>query len=279
MTGFQNKLLETKRMTDISKFTVAQVKSLLSQISSPDDDRLLILAKDPRKGVQMALKAKEKAFIREKAKIEAHQAKLVYENDLWQNQSFKYIAGIDEVGRGPLAGPVVTAAVILPQDCAAFIGINDSKQLSHQQRVSYAEIIKENALAYSIAIGSAQLIDQVNIYQATRQMMVKAVANLAIQPDYLLLDAMQIESSIPQRSIIKGDQKSLSIAAASIIAKVYRDQIMDQYALEFPYYDFQHNKGYGTQNHLAGLNEFGYSPIHRRSFEPVKSMVKKLNNT
>ena len=204
--------------------------------------------------------------------IQAHREKLLHENRL-KKQGYRFIAGIDEVGRGPLAGPIVTAAVILPEDTSAFLGIDDSKRLSESKRLAFAEIIKKEALAYSIAIGSVDLIDRVNIYQATRKTMTHSVEGLSIIPEYLLIDAMTIDSPLPQESIIKGDQNSLSIAAASVLAKVHRDQIMKEYDHTYPGYDFGHNMGYGTANHLKALRELGYTPIHRKSFEPIKSMV------
>ena len=256
----------------MSKLTIQEIKDLLLTIKDLEDSRLLELRKDPRKGVQRLLVSHKKRVEKQTLLIQAHREKLLHENRL-KKQGYRFIAGIDEVGRGPLAGPIVTAAVVLPEDTSAFLGIDDSKRLSESKRLAFAEIIKKEALAYSIAIGSVDLIDRVNIYQATRKTMTHSVEGLSIIPEYLLIDAMTIDSPLPQESIIKGDQNSLSIAAASVLAKVHRDQIMKEYDHTYPGYDFGHNMGYGTANHLKALRELGYTPIHRKSFEPIKSMV------
>lgn len=176
------------------------------------------------------------------------------------------IAGIDEVGRGPLAGPVVAASVILPQDI--FIEkLNDSKKLSLKKREAIFEIIKEKALTYSIGIIDEKVIDEVNIINATRDAMVKAVQGLSIEPDLLLIDAERLDKlKTKQVSIIKGDSLSISIAAASIIAKVTRDRIMDDYHTKYPEYGFINHKGYGTKEHIEAIKKYGLCPIHRTSF-------------
>lgn len=177
-----------------------------------------------------------------------------------------YICGIDEVGRGPLAGPVVAGAVILPKDCK-ILYINDSKKLSAKKREELYDVIMEQAVAVGIGMASPQRIDEINILQATYEAMRMAIGNLKVQPDLLLNDAVTIpEVEIPQVPIIKGDAKSVSIAAASIIAKVTRDRLMVEYDKVLPGYDFASNKGYGTKKHIEGLKELGPSPIHRRTF-------------
>ena len=176
------------------------------------------------------------------------------------------ICGIDEVGRGPLAGPVVAGAVILPRDCK-ILYLNDSKQLSAKKRDELYDVIMENAVAVGIGMASPRRIDEINILQATYEAMRMAIGNLKVQPDLLLNDAVTIpEVEIPQVPIIKGDAKSVSIAAASIIAKVTRDRLMVEYDKVLPGYDFASNKGYGTKKHIEGLKELGPSPIHRRTF-------------
>ena len=181
-------------------------------------------------------------------------------------ESFGYICGIDEVGRGPLAGPVVAGAVILPKDCD-ILYINDSKKLSEKKREELYDIIMEKAVAVGIGYASHIRIDEINILQATYEAMREAISKLSVKPDILLNDAVTIpEVSIKQVPIIKGDAKSVSIAAASIVAKVTRDRIMREYAMEFPEYGFEKHKGYGTKAHYEALREFGITPIHRLSF-------------
>ena len=177
------------------------------------------------------------------------------------------------MGRGPLAGPVVAAAVILPKACK-IPGLNDSKKIPKSKHKEIYEAVFQNAIAIGIGIKDNQVIDQVNIYEATKLAMMEAIGQLEPQPQHLLIDAMKLDLPIPQTSIIKGDANSLSIAAASIVAKVTRDQMMEEFDCEYPGYDFTQNAGYGTANHLAGLDKLGVTPIHRRSFEPVKSMCE-----
>lgn len=192
------------------------------------------------------------------------------EKDLYANgfngRRIRLIAGIDEVGRGPLAGPVVTAAVILPEDFS-LLGVNDSKKLSEKRREALFDEIMSCAAAVSIGMRGPEVIDRINILNATKEAMADAVIGLDPQPDILLIDAVEIpDMNIPQQSIIKGDEKSVSIAAASIIAKVTRDRLMKLCAEKYPGYAFEKNKGYGTREHYAGIDANGISPIHRRSF-------------
>lgn len=176
------------------------------------------------------------------------------------------ICGIDEVGRGPFAGPVVAAAVILPKDCD-ILYLNDSKKLSPKKREELAKEIREKAIAVGLGMVSPERIDQINILQATYEAMRMAISNLEVRPDLLLNDAVTIpEVVVPQVPIIKGDAKSVSIAAASIVAKVERDHLMEEYDKIFPGYDFAGNKGYGSVAHIAALKELGPTPIHRRTF-------------
>ncbi|WP_156008387.1 ribonuclease HII, partial [Streptococcus ruminantium] len=181
--------------------------------------------------------------------------------------------GIDEVGRGPLAGPVVAAAVILPKGCKIRY-LNDSKKIPKSKHEAIYQEVMEQAVAIGIGIKNAEIIDQVNIYEATKLAMLEALEKLDKEPQHLLVDAMKLDSSIPQTSIIKGDANSLSIAAASIVAKVTRDRLMADYDREFSGYGFAKNAGYGTAEHVEGLNKLGITPIHRRSFEPIKSLVE-----
>ena len=211
---------------------------------------------------------------REEEKLRKQQEKLEKELQRMKQMSIyeeeyamcEYICGIDEVGRGPLAGPVVAAAVILPKD-QEILYLNDSKKLSEKKREMLYDEIMEKAVAVGIGFASPARIDEINILQATYEAMRMAIGKLSVRPDVLLNDAVTIpEVSIPQVPIIKGDAKSKSIAAASIIAKVTRDRLMVEYDEVMPGYDFASNKGYGTKAHIAGLKELGPTPIHRRTF-------------
>ncbi len=212
----------------------------------------------------MTKKEREEMLQRELLRMSALENGL-YENG-FEGQPVKYIAGVDEVGRGPLAGPVVTAAVILPRGFDV-PGILDSKKLTEKRREALFPIIAEKAAAISIGIRTNETIDRINILNATKDAMCDAIRGLKIRPDYVLIDALTLDGiDIPQRGIIKGDANSISIAAASIIAKVTRDHMMEDYALEYPGYAFEKNKGYGTKAHYEGLDRLGPCPIHRRSF-------------
>ena len=183
------------------------------------------------------------------------------------NQGKKYISGIDEAGRGPLAGPVVVASVILPQD-SMIEGVNDSKKISEKKREKIFKKITEEAISYGIGIIGQNEIDEINILNATKKGLTLSLKELSIKPDYILVDALYgIDTlNIPYESIIKGDSKSYSIAAASIIAKVTRDRIMKQWAEVYPQYGFEQHKGYGTLKHREAIKEYGLCPLHRRSF-------------
>lgn len=182
------------------------------------------------------------------------------------------IAGVDEVGRGALFGPVVAAAVVLPEQIT-FTGLRDSKQLRPKDRERLAEQIEGCALALSIAAIDAATIDRINIYQATRLAMLEAVSGLALAPDHLLIDAMRLDHPCPQTSIVYGDSLSLSIAAASVVAKVYRDRLMCELDAQYPQYGLAAHKGYGTARHCAALREHGVTPLHRQSFAPVAEQL------
>lgn len=195
-----------------------------------------------------------------------------YEISLWE-QGFRYIAGCDEAGRGPLAGPLVVAAVILP---ANYINnkFDDSKKLSEKKREELFEEIIKVAISYKIIILDEKMVDQLNVYQASKYAMIQAIQQLSICPDFVLTDAMKLGSvSYPFLDIIKGDQLSQTIAAASILAKVTRDQMMIKYDEVYPQYGFAQHKGYGTKKHLEALKTNGICPIHRLTFEPVKKCI------
>ena len=193
--------------------------------------------------------------------------KLQFERAL-ESSGVKYIAGVDEVGRGPLAGPVVCAAVIMPLDeNSLVVGVDDSKKLSEKKREQLAKEIKEKALCYSIVEIDEKTIDEINILEATKLGMKRAIESLQITPEVVLTDGnMTIDIVHKQKSVIHGDALSYSIGAASIIAKVHRDNLMDEYAKTYPAYAFEKNKGYGTAAHIQGIKEYGLCPIHRRTF-------------
>ena len=251
--------------------TIKEIKELLATVKELDNPLFLEFEKDPRSGVQKEINKRKKAIQAELDEDLRLETMLSYEKELYQ-QGLTLIAGVDEVGRGPLAGPVIAAAVILPKNCK-IRGLNDSKKIPKKKHLEIYHAVQDQALAIGIGIMDNQVIDQVNIYEATKLAMKEALSKLPLKPDYLLIDAMRLDVEIPQKSIIKGDANSLSIAAASIVAKVTRDRLMADYDKEFPGYDFAQNAGYGTKSHLEGLEHCGVSPIHRKTFEPVKSML------
>lgn len=252
--------------------TIKEVKERLAMIDELDHPFFEELILDGRAGVQAAISKRKRELQKQVDEDLRLEKMLAYEKELY-TQGIQLIAGVDEVGRGPLAGPVVAAAVILPKACK-IPGLNDSKKIPKSKHKEIYEAVLQNAVAIGIGIKDNQVIDQVNIYEATKLAMMEAIGQLEPQPQHLLIDAMKLDFPIPQTSIIKGDANSLSIAAASIVAKVTRDQMMEEFDLEYPGYDFAQNAGYGTANHLAGLHKLGVTPIHRRSFEPVKSMCE-----
>ena len=251
--------------------TIKEIKELLATVKELDSPVFLELEKDTRSGVQKEISKRKKNIQAELDENLRLENMLTYEKDLYK-QGLTLIAGVDEVGRGPLAGPVVAAAVILPQGCK-IKGLNDSKKIPKKKHLEVFQAVQDQALSIGIGIIDNQVIDQVNIYEATKLAMKEAISQLSLQPQHLLIDAMKLDLPISQTSIIKGDANSLSIAAASIIAKVTRDELMKDYDQQFPGYDFTANAGYGTAKHLEGLTKLGVTPIHRTSFEPVKSLV------
>lgn len=241
-------------------FQAATVNELPAFLTAYQDDR--------RPGVAALVKRAQKM-------ISDHERELVRTEKMKEYEkrydSFSYICGIDEVGRGPLAGPVVAGAVILPKDCD-ILYLNDSKQLSEKKREELYAVIMEKAIATGLGFVAPQRIDEINILQATYEAMREAVSKLEPQPDLLLNDAVTIPGIlVKQVPIIKGDAKSVSIAAASIIAKVTRDRLMVDYDTVYPEYGFASNKGYGAKAHLDALKKYGPTPIHRQSF--IKNLI------
>ena len=248
--------------------TIKEIKELLN--NGVSEEEFAALKNDPRSGVQKLLtsyKRKQELLLKKK---EQFLSRFQYERRFWGKGQL--VAGVDEVGRGPLAGPVVTAAVIIDENFD-LIDVNDSKKLSTKRRLELYPKILEKAVSVGIGIKNAQVIDEINIYEADRLAMAEAVKDLDRKPDALLVDAMDVPIAIPQIKLIKGDAKSNSIGAASIVAKVFRDKLMDDYDALYPQYKFSKNAGYGTKDHLDALNKFGPTPIHRKSFEPIKSML------
>lgn len=256
-------------MKPIDTQTIQELKTWIASVPSLSEEELALLSQDPRAGVQALVASAQRQKKKEEMLEQEHDFLLRYERELWASGKTA-LAGLDEVGRGPLAGPVVAAAVILPSDIH-LPGLTDSKKLSEAKRNEFYEKIKDSALSYGIGQAEASEIDALNIYQATKLAMTRAVAQLGIQPDFLLVDAMTLSLPVAQQSLIKGDANSLSIAAASVLAKVTRDRLMRRYHTQYPEYKFNSNAGYGTKDHLEALKRYGACPIHRTSFSPVKA--------
>lgn len=252
--------------------TIKEIKEQLADIQQLDDPLLAELEQDSRSGVIQAIAKRKREIQKCLDEDERLEGMLAYEKECYVC-GIELIAGVDEVGRGPLAGPVVAAAVILPKG-SKIPGLNDSKKIPKSKHKEIYEAVLQEAIAIGIGVKDNQVIDQVNIYEATKLAMMEAIGQLDPQPQHLLIDAMKLDLPISQTSIIKGDANSLSIAAASIVAKVTRDQMIEEFDRKYPGYDFAQNAGYGTAKHLAGLDKLGVTPIHRRSFEPVKSMCE-----
>lgn len=255
-------------MTNSKPQTIAQIKAALSQTPSAADIAQWRL--DTRAGVQKLLATYDKRVAKAQAQMQAFEERLTFETAAWHDGLV--LAGVDEVGRGPLAGPVVAAAVVI-DDQFDLVAVHDSKQLSAKQRNELDEAIKSQVVAYSFGVVDAAIIDEVNIYEASRIAMKEAIEGLAVPVDGLLIDAMTVDLDLPQEKLIKGDDRSISIGAASILAKNFRDNLMIAYDKEYPGYGFDRNAGYGTAEHLAGLMNLGITPIHRRSFAPVKKYL------
>ena len=255
---------------DNMKSSIKEISLKIKDITDPEDLFLKQCKEDDRKGVVELVSKWFRAYEKEQQLKQQFCQMSRFELDL-RDKGYSLIAGIDEVGRGPLAGPVVASAVILPETFY-LRGLNDSKKIPEVKREWFFERIMQEAIAVGTGIIHNDEIDEINIYQATKKAMISAVAQLPEQPDHLLIDAMELDLSIPQFSLIKGDAKSISIAAASIVAKVTRDRMMKEYAKEYPQYGFEQHMGYGTRGHLEALRVYGLTPWHRRSFSPIKEM-------
>jgi ribonuclease HII len=256
-------------VNDLSNYTIKQVEALFAE-QKITEEFLTLCRNDGRKAIGTLVRRYERQQQERQRVAELYN----YERQFWA-KGCEFVAGVDEAGRGPLAGPVSVAAVILPHDLY-LPKINDSKKLSAKVRDELYDEIMDRALAIKTALVDAKTIDRVNIYQATINGMYESIFGLAQEPQAVLIDAVKLDNlPMVSESIIKGDAKSASIAAASIIAKVNRDRLMDEYDKQYPEYGFAQHKGYGTAQHIEALKKYGPCPIHRLSFEPIRSMVDR----
>ncbi|MDI3536177.1 MAG: ribonuclease [Eubacteriaceae bacterium] len=250
---------------DFTNQTVSQIKKIID--NAPIDDYLKIssvLLDDSRESVKKigaSLSKKKEKYDKELKRIRQLKEQEIF----FHKEGHKRIAGIDEVGRGPLAGPVVTCAIIMPIE-SEIMFVNDSKLLSKKRREDLNQQILAECLDYQIGMMSPEVIDAINILNATKKAMSQAVENLKLKPDLLLLDAVTLDMDIPQKGIIKGDTSVYAIACASIVAKVFRDQMMSEIHKDYPEYGFEQNMGYGTAQHIDAIKKFGPTPYHRQSF-------------
>lgn len=258
---------------DLSTYTVNRIKNMLAE-TEDGTDLIQAMQNDSRRSVQKLAQS----YLKKLERQEAERERLMHMYSLetaYYNQGIYGIAGVDEAGRGPVAGPVMVAAVILPPywECP---GLNDSKKVRPEKREELYDKIMNEAVAVACVAKSEREIDELNIYHAAQQGMYDAIAALQRPAEAVLADAMPLPAlSVPHEAIVHGDAKSASIAAASIIAKVTRDRLMIQYDSEYPQYGFAIHKGYLTQRHIDAIHQYGPCPIHRRSFEPIKSIVEK----
>lgn len=252
--------------------TIHELKTLL-ETNEIDRYNIAELKNDKRKGVQQLLNRYERKKMKEKLLEQKFIEMSCYENKCYK-RGMIHIAGVDEAGRGPLAGPVVAAAVILPKDFKLY-GLTDSKQLNEKQRNHFYEKIIHGAVDYHIAIINSQEIDRINILEATKKAMFNAIEHLDPNPDHILIDAVALKNlSSTSESIVQGDQKSITIAAASILAKVTRDRCMREIHRKYPMYHFDSNMGYGTKQHMQMIAAHGITPYHRKTFSPVERALK-----
>ena len=252
-------------MNSFQNMTITSLKDYISTLDiKAYQDLIPDLKRDTRQAVQKIAKSLEKKVDARMIEIERIKRMKSIETSYYNN-GIKKIGGIDEVGRGPLAGPVVTCVIVLKPDSNRLY-VNDSKKVTKKNRESLCEQLLEDALDYAIGQVDNDGIDSLNILNATKKAMTDSLSTLSTKPDLLLIDALQIDSKISQKSIIHGDATSYTIAAASIVAKVYRDNLMQIYHEEYPEYGFDHNMGYGTAEHIKALYKHGPTPIHRRSF-------------
>ncbi|MDG5788209.1 ribonuclease HII [Evansella sp. AB-P1] len=249
--------------------TIDEIRTTLSMIEDIEDPFIKSVQTDDRKGVQKLYDSWYKKYKKNQEIQEMFYEMREHEEKLWAD-GFHYIGGVDEVGRGPLAGPVIASCVVLSPNFY-LPGLTDSKKLSKEKREYFFRRIQENALAIAVGMATAAEIDQINIYEATKLAMNRAIHKVNV--DYLLLDAMTLTNDLPQTSLIKGDSKSISIAASSIIAKVTRDNYMTELSTVYPQYGFEKHMGYGTKEHIHALRKHGVTKEHRSTFSPVKEAM------
>jgi len=253
----------------IADMSILEIRKLIENLDEVPKDLLQWLSEDTRKGVQDIYRQQMQKIERQQKLQAMWEEMSVTERNFYEQQKY-HVFGIDEVGRGPLAGPVVAAAVCLPPDFF-LAGLNDSKKVPEITREAFYEVIMRDAVAVGIGIVSSERIDEINVLEATREAMRQAIAAAGVVPDVCLIDAVYLPAlPFEQLPIIGGDGKSVSIAAASIVAKVTRDRLMKEYAKKYPQYGFDKNAGYGTQDHLLALDRYGPTPIHRLTFGGVK---------
>lgn len=253
--------------------SIKQIKQLFTE-NNVTPNILRELQEDERKGVQQILRSYEKQQLKQK-ELQARFLQMKQFDEQFKQNASDYIAGVDEAGRGPLAGPVVAASVIL-SPAFHLIGLTDSKQLTENERNDYYHYVVQHAIDYHIEVVDHEVIDRINILNATKQAMKTSLLALQQTPTVGLIDAVALED-MPYviEPIIKGDEKSMAIAAASVLAKVTRDRLMEQYDRQYPMYGFKQHKGYGTKAHLEAIQTYGISPIHRTSFGPVQQLIHK----
>jgi ribonuclease HII len=257
---------------NVANLSIKEIREAIEKLDEMPKDFLQYLKEDKRKGVQELVRQVEASMARQE-KLRAQWEEMSQYEHALRKKGHVHLFGVDEVGRGPLAGPVVAGAVCLPKDFY-LPGLNDSKKLPAATREAFYEVIMRDAMAVGIGIVDARRIDEINILAATKEAMQMAIDNAGIRPDACLLDAVQLPHlACEQLPIIGGDAKSVSIAAASIVAKVTRDRIMTEYAKEYPQYGFDKHAGYGTAEHLAAIARFGPTPIHRMTFAGVKEQA------
>lgn len=252
--------------------TIKEVTQLINAVNTIEELENHECFLDERKGVQNAIARRRKALEKEQALKEKYVEMTYFENEILKEHPNAIICGIDEVGRGPLAGPVVACATILNSN-HNYLGLDDSKKVPVTKRLELNEALKNEVTAFAYGIATAEEIDEFNIYKATQIAMQRAIDGLLVQPTHLLIDAMTLDNALPQVSLIKGDARSVSIAAASIMAKVFRDDYMTQLSKDYPEYGFEKNAGYGTKQHLLAIDDIGIMKEHRKSFEPIKSLL------
>lgn len=257
---------------NVAELSIKEIREAIEKMDEVPKDFLQYLKEDKRKGVQDLARQVEAAIDR-REKLARQWTEMTQYERILRGKGHVHIFGVDEVGRGPLAGPVVAGAVCLPEDFV-LPGLNDSKKLPAATREAFYEVIMRDALAVGIGIVEASRIDEINILNATKEAMRIAIERAGLIPDACLLDAVQLPGlACEQMPIIGGDGKSVSIAAASVVAKVTRDRMMADYAREYPQYGFEKHAGYGTAEHLAAIARYGPTPIHRRTFTGVKEQA------